>query len=1632
MATEHADQLVLTGKDEATLREMLESCTDLSQRKKIRAAIREVICREDVSTARPASKRHEKSKWPSDKEAKENRAPVISRTSRPIHNIGRSPGGGGRAKMDTREKQEAGTETHINGDGAGHSTKALEDIDNEEELLQMLRETTDYRQRKEIRLAIRALKRQSEGETEEVEKSRARRPSGGRRTSTDRSHPSGTVTGLAARKGSTSGSRQQGRRNSGHLVACRSGDRGEAEGRRTPGANNSSHKVLERKKSQEKPSSRKNSEDGGESSRVPASPTQRSRRKSSSSSETSRLGRHPSIEIEDIQDEAVLLKMVKETADVEEKRRLRARIRAVRRLSRDRKDLVAAEAQGEKSTAEGEGDLPQAEEEPENPVATETMECAQEVPEVHPNGLTNGDSDTSSAKVEEVQDSGDDDLSSKTEEDLQYMLLVCTDYDERKKIRQALRAAKKNGQPTGSAAKQATAAGSVQDSHKPSMSLGRAKTSERIGKLTEAAAGKMENGTTAKKSESYRRDMKKISEGKVASLGNKWEAFVDKSNPFGRRNSGSKETDKEKGTVPSAKERGASASKSVQNGKSEKPADKGNDQQLGKSSAEKEKSNDEKASVEEKKKAVKKNAGNVTPVKESKFSLKLKSEKPEGEENSQELQKSNVEKEKPQDDQTSLEKKKQGVKKNAGNVTPVKESTFSIKLKSENPAEDEDSQKSNVEKEKPQEDQVSHEKKKQGVKKNASKVTPVKESTLSVKLKSAGKTEEKKSSQQPEKDKSDDDVTSAKEKKKPVKANAASLTTKESNLSVSLSKKGKSWEGLLKDKPKRHRVFRLDGQEDKDSVQEEEDTEAPPISEEETAPVELPVSSRYSAKKIVDDEKSDDEEKTASSGNKWDKMFFGKSKVRKIKINEDTLNGLPRARVKSEDSEADKHDLTETAADEDASGGTDEEKDVRDDAEEDEDVIANGGPVTGAGLLADTESAGDADSEKNFDTKEYTEELSDTEADLDLLVETDTENSSATEDNISSTTADAVSEVQEDNKSPPCVNTTPSHTSETGTTISGVNRDKKTNQAGDRIIQDAEVEEESSEQDMESVMILDDDELADIEEEVGEDQTTQSETKENGEEEEEGDPQEDLTDEVTPQETPEESQDGPVSSAAAEEDRSEDTTGGEDSKAEVSPEEANSTSEATADADNSTTKEEVKEPDPKSQDRSCLKKRMADEGQEVKVTSANLDNLDSIEDEEQLEKLLDQTTEYDDRKRIRAALRVLRKKKREGLLNHTVSKVLSNLQDNQSKVNNNHITKGDKERKGLKTEALTKRFSEKPSEKLQSSARQADRKKEQDQLNSRLKAKEDKKEEKPQKKEEKDKMSTTTIRKTTTSSGGKTETVTTETVSDGGGSVRSKTVVTSQTKSWGGSGGAAAPGGSKIGSVFDREEAPRPRKAAHQIDRQLAEKKKEMDRLKAAGRSHSMKAAKSAFIQKLEGDAPKTGGGTNLKRSFSTPARPGASRVPNASAVKDMLLRWCRSKTSGYDHVEISNFSTSWNDGMAFCALIHHFFPDAFDYESLDPKNKAHNFKLAFDTAESEADIMPLLEVQDMIDMGEKPDWRCVFTYVQSLFNNLRRLEAKGLVPRGGQRHQPVDNDDSDDEDDPPMFVASSVKVKTF
>ncbi|KFZ67527.1 Smoothelin-like 2, partial [Podiceps cristatus] len=170
------------------------------------------------------------------------------------------------------------------------------------------------------------------------------------------------------------------------------------------------------------------------------------------------------------------------------------------------------------------------------------------------------------------------------------------------------------------------------------------------------------------------------------------------------------------------------------------------------------------------------------------------------------------------------------------------------------------------------------------------------------------------------------------------------------------------------------------------------------------------------------------------------------------------------------------------------------------------------------------------------------------------------------------------------------------------------------------------------------------------------------------------------------------------------------------------------------------------------------------------------------------------------------------------------------------------------------------------------------------------------------------------------------------------------------------------------------------------VHRQV-ERRRELVRSQTLPRTTGTQARKALF-EKFEHDGGKGKGESRakLKRSQSF-------AVASASSIKQILLDWCRSKTIGYKHIDLQNFSSSWNDGMAFCALVHSFFPEAFDYNKLDPANRKQNFELAFTMAEKMAHCDRLIEVDDMMLMGHKPDPMCVFTYVQSLYNHLRHFE---------------------------------------
>ncbi|KAJ8776770.1 hypothetical protein J1605_015359 [Eschrichtius robustus] len=148
--------------------------------------------------------------------------------------------------------------------------------------------------------------------------------------------------------------------------------------------------------------------------------------------------------------------------------------------------------------------------------------------------------------------------------------------------------------------------------------------------------------------------------------------------------------------------------------------------------------------------------------------------------------------------------------------------------------------------------------------------------------------------------------------------------------------------------------------------------------------------------------------------------------------------------------------------------------------------------------------------------------------------------------------------------------------------------------------------------------------------------------------------------------------------------------------------------------------------------------------------------------------------------------------------------------------------------------------------------------------------------------------------------------------------------------------------------------------------------------------------------------------------------------------------------TSKGQNIDITNFSSSWNDGLAFCALLHTYLPAHIPYQELNSQDKRHqhqatfpasshdrltvqpcpdghwertqaqalwcapplappvlqmtfedphgeetvsqrrNFTLAFQAAES-VGIKSTLDINEMVGT-ERPDWQNVMLYVTAIY----------------------------------------------
>jgi hypothetical protein len=74
------------------------------------------------------------------------------------------------------------------------------------------------------------------------------------------------------------------------------------------------------------------------------------------------------------------------------------------------------------------------------------------------------------------------------------------------------------------------------------------------------------------------------------------------------------------------------------------------------------------------------------------------------------------------------------------------------------------------------------------------------------------------------------------------------------------------------------------------------------------------------------------------------------------------------------------------------------------------------------------------------------------------------------------------------------------------------------------------------------------------------------------------------------------------------------------------------------------------------------------------------------------------------------------------------------------------------------------------------------------------------------------------------------------------------------------------------------------------------------------------------------------------------------AKIKNIAEIKKeqklILLEWCRWKIQKYN-LTVTDFKSSWTNGLAFCALFHNYIPNLFNFKDLDSKDIIKNLKTA-------------------------------------------------------------------------------------
>nr|XP_020863828.1 F-actin-methionine sulfoxide oxidase MICAL1 isoform X1 [Phascolarctos cinereus]XP_020863830.1 F-actin-methionine sulfoxide oxidase MICAL1 isoform X1 [Phascolarctos cinereus] len=127
-------------------------------------------------------------------------------------------------------------------------------------------------------------------------------------------------------------------------------------------------------------------------------------------------------------------------------------------------------------------------------------------------------------------------------------------------------------------------------------------------------------------------------------------------------------------------------------------------------------------------------------------------------------------------------------------------------------------------------------------------------------------------------------------------------------------------------------------------------------------------------------------------------------------------------------------------------------------------------------------------------------------------------------------------------------------------------------------------------------------------------------------------------------------------------------------------------------------------------------------------------------------------------------------------------------------------------------------------------------------------------------------------------------------------------------------------------------------------------------------------------------------GGKELERKKNDKTDSSKPLAPGLVGTQEELLLWCQKQTAGYPGVQVTDFSSSWADGRALCALVHRFRPSLLDFSTLQGAGALDTTALAVKLAEQELGIAPVISPQVLVSGTDPLGLIAYLTHFYSAF----------------------------------------------